>query len=226
MIWLTNTHTHTKGKPTIALFKFQDICKTSFHHKAAYNSTFQEVFQRPCWSHCGGSEWANSLPAPTQPEKRTGAAMIGTTWKILSFSQAATPDLGIFLPHQLHSDLQLSTKTVPNTHPEKLFNRRQQGCHYISAKIPFTRLSEINSGGENKVHSLNLVKSRSGEGKVEKITSSTNTSLRKKLHFYWQAQLYLRTCYCKERVCFTCKTNTNSDNSWAEVLLMILTHVT
>lgn len=71
MIWLTNTHMNTKGKPTKALFKFQDICKTSFHLKAAYNSMFQEVFQRPCWSHCGGSERANSLPAPTQPEKRS-----------------------------------------------------------------------------------------------------------------------------------------------------------
>jgi len=90
MIWLTNTHTHTKGKPTIALFKFQDICKTSFHHKAAYNSMFQEVFQRPCWSHCRGSERAKSLPPPAQPEKHTGTAPTGTTGKTLSFSKAAT----------------------------------------------------------------------------------------------------------------------------------------
>lgn len=120
MIWLTNTHRHTKGKPTISLFKFQDICKTSFHQKAAYNSMFQEVFQRPCCSHCGGSERANSLPVPTQLEKRTGAAITGTTWKILFFSKAATPNMGIFLPCQLHKDPHLSAKNVPNARPLKI----------------------------------------------------------------------------------------------------------
>lgn len=211
MIWLTNTHTHTKGKPTISLFKFQDICKTSFHHKAAYNSMFQKAFQRPCWSHCGGSERANSLPAPTQPEKRTGAATIGTTWKILLFSKAAAPKVGIFLPRQLHKDPHLTAKNVPNAHPEKncLMGDSRAAITFLPKSLLVASLKLIL--WENKAHSLNLT-SRSEAGKVEKTTSSTNTSLRKKLDFYWQAQLYLRTCYCKERACFACKMNTNFDN--------------
>lgn len=190
MIWLTNTHMHTKGKPTIAPFKFQDICKTSFHHKAAYNSMFQEVLQRPCWSRCGGSEWANSLPAPTQPEKRTGAATTGTMWKILFFSKAATPNMGIFLPRQLHNNPHLSTKNLPNAHQNCLSGDSRAAITFLPKSLLHALLKLIL--WENKVHFLNLVKSRSAVGKVEKTTSSTNSSLRIKLDFYWQGLFHLQ----------------------------------
>lgn len=71
MIWLTNTHPHTKKNPTMPPLKFEDICKTSFHHKAAYNSTFQEAFQRPCCSHClEGTELTASISHTTGRRRR------------------------------------------------------------------------------------------------------------------------------------------------------------